>query len=121
MKRPDDYDKRGAHLKELSDEQLHQRFWSLVGQLTDPLLAAGRENTSPAIERSVLLRMGFSSLEAKAITDACLERGLLNHGAGHVVYKLSRERQLPLREAGLALSRGELVDEAVALFKEGSK
>ena len=32
MKRPDDYDKRGAHLKELSDEQLHQRFWSLVGQ-----------------------------------------------------------------------------------------
>ena len=44
MKRPDDYDKRGAHLKELSDEQLHQRFWSLVGQLTDPLLATGRVN-----------------------------------------------------------------------------
>ena len=121
MKRTDDYAQRGEHLKGLSDEQLHQRFWSLVEQLTDPLLQAGRENTSPAIERSVLLRMGFNSLEAKAIADACLDRGLLSHGAGHVVYKLSRERGLPLREAGLALSRGELLDEAAALFQEGAK
>ena len=37
----------------------------LTGQLVDPLLELAKENTSPAIERSVLLRMGFSSLEAK--------------------------------------------------------
>ena len=103
MKRTDDYAQRGAHLKGLSDEQLHQRFWSLVGQLTDPLLATGRENTSPAIERSVLLRMGFSSLEAKALVDKCQEFGLLGHGAGHVVYKAALAKNKPVREAGLEL------------------
>ena len=105
-------------MADLSDTQLHDRFWSLVGQLTAPLLQAGRENTSPAIERSVLLRMGFSSLEAKAIVENCLDKNLLSHGAGHVVFKLSKARGLPLREAGLLLSRGELADEAAALFKE---
>lgn len=120
MKRQDDYLARREHLKDLSDEQLHERFWSLVDQLTRPLLQAGREYTSPAIERSVLLRMGFNSLEAKAITDFCLDQGLLRHGCGHVVYKLSREKGLGIREAGLALIEGSLRDEAVALFKEVS-
>ncbi len=118
MKRTDDFETRRAHLDKLSDAQLHDRFWSLVSQLTEPLLQAGRENTTPAIERSVLLRMGFSSLEAKAIVDLCLDRNLLPHGAGHVVYKLSKSRDLPLREAGLALAQGRLADEAAALFGE---
>lgn len=66
MKRDDDFETRRAHLQGLSDEQLHERFWLLVDQLTKPMLEMGRTHTSPAIERSVLLRMGFSSLEAKA-------------------------------------------------------
>lgn len=118
MKRADDYAERRAHLEGLSDEALHARFWELVGELTDPLLRMGREYTSPAIERSVLLRMGFSSLEAKAITDFCLDRGLLRHGAGHVVYKLSKAQGLGIREAGLRLIDGSLQDVAVALFGE---
>ena len=118
MKRTDDFETRRAHLDNLSDAQLHERFWSLVDQLTAPLLQTGRENTTPAIERSVLLRMGFSSLEAKAIVDFCLDKGLLPHGAGHVVYKLSKAKGLPLRKAGLALVQGKLADEAAALFKE---
>ncbi len=118
MKRNDDFVTRREHLANLSDTQLHERFWSLVDQLTAPLLQAGRENTSPAIERSVLLRMGFSSLEAKAIVENCLDKNLLSHGAGHVVYKLSKVKGLPLREAGLMLSRGELADEAAGLFRE---
>ena len=118
MKRQDDFPTRSAHLKDLSDEALHDRFWELVGRLTDPLLEMGREYTSPAIERSVLLRMGFSSLQAKAIADFCLDKGLMPHGCGHVVYRLSRERGIPLREAGAALAEGRLREEAAALFAE---
>ncbi len=118
MKRPDDYLQRRAHLADLSDDQLHQRFWDLVKQLTDPLLQAGREYTSPAIERSVLLRMGFDSLEAQAIVNRCQERDLLCHGAGHVVYKLSQLKQVPVRYAGLRLMEGDLLEEAAQLFDQ---
>lgn len=118
MKRTDDFETRRAPLAALSDTQLHERFWSLVDQLTAPLLKAGRDNTTPAIERSVLLRMGFSSLEAKAIVDLCLDKNLLPHGAGHVVYKLSKAQGIPLREAGLELAQGKLTDEAIDLFRE---
>ena len=59
-------------------------------QITEPLLKMGYEYTSPSIERSVLLRMGFSSLEAKHIVDGCMERSLIAHGAGNVVYRLAK-------------------------------
>ena len=120
MKREDDYEVRRAHLKDLTDDQLYDRFWNLCEQLVDPLLDMGREYTSPAIERSVLLRMGFSSLEVKAIVNGCVERNLLQHGAGNVVYKLSRTENLPLREAGVKLANGELWDKAAALFEGGA-
>ncbi|MDD4080756.1 MAG: ornithine aminomutase subunit alpha [Eubacteriales bacterium] len=107
MKRADDFDTRREHLQGLSDRALHERFWSLAERLTNPLLEMGRFYTSPSIERSVLLRMGFSSIEAKALVDACLEKGLLGHGAGHVVYKAGQQSGKSVREAGLALIRGE--------------
>lgn len=52
----------------------------------------GYEYTSPAVERSVLLRMGFSSIEAKAIVDGCIEHNLIAHGAGNVIYRLAKRR-----------------------------
>jgi len=116
MKREDDYSKRREHLSSLSDEELKARFWSLTEGLVDPLLQLGKENTSPAIERSVLLRMGFSSLEAKAIVDGCMARGILGHGAGNVVYRYAKEKRLELRAAGLLLQQPERMDEASALF-----
>ncbi|NLI54439.1 MAG: ornithine aminomutase [Clostridiales bacterium] len=116
VKREDDYQKRRAHLASLSDEELRARFWALTGRLVDPMLALAKENTTPAIERSVLLRMGFSSLEAKALVDGCMERCLLGHGAGHVVYRYARHEGLPIREAGLALMSPEKMDEAARLF-----
>ena len=91
MKRADDYQERRAHLAALSDAELEQRFWALAEQITEPLLKMGYEYTSPSIERSVLLRMGFSSLEAKHIVDGCMERSLIAHGAGNVVYRLLRQ------------------------------
>ena len=118
-KKSENFEERRAHLKGLSDEQLKARFWELAGQVVDPLLKLGYENTTPAIERSVLLRMGFSSLEVKPIVDGAMERGLLGHGAGNVVYKLSKEKNIPVRDAGLALAEGKLWDEAASLFKGG--
>ena len=116
IKREDDFQERRKHLADLSDEELKARFWALTGQLVDPLLALAKENTSPAIERSVLLRMGFSSLEAKALVDACMERSLLGHGAGNVVYRYAKHANLPIREAGLALLQSVRMDEAARLF-----
>lgn len=116
MKREDDFDSRRQHLADLSDEELAARFWALAGEMVDPLLKLGYDNTSPAIERSVLLRMGFSSIEAKAIVDGCMEHNLLGHGAGNVVYRLAKARNTDVRAAGLALIENDLFDEAAKLF-----
>lgn len=116
MKRTDDYEARREHLKSLSEKELIDRFWALTDGLVSPLVELARENTSPAIERSVLLRMGFSSLEAKAIADGCAEHGLLSHGAGNVVYKLANDKKLPIRDAGLLLIDGQGFDDAEKLF-----
>ena len=116
VKREDDYQERHAHLTKLSDEELKTRFWALTGQLVDPLMTLASENTSPAIERSVLLRMGFSSLEAKAIVDGCVEKSLLGHGAGNVVYRYSKHTGQGIREAGLALLTPAHMEEAARLF-----
>ncbi|HOF99817.1 MAG: D-ornithine 4,5-aminomutase subunit alpha [Firmicutes bacterium ADurb.Bin248] len=116
MKREDDYQVRRAPLANLSDKELGERFWALAGQIVEPMLKMGYENTSPAIERSVLLRMGFSSIEAKQIVDGCIERNLLAHGAGNVVLRLARAQKLDIRDAGLALCEGRLWDEAAAAF-----
>lgn len=119
MRREDDYLQRRAHLANLTDEALHERFWELANQLVEPMLEAGRRYTTPAIERSVLLRMGFSSVEAKLIVQGAIEHQLMGKGCGHVVWRLAEEQGLPLREAGIRLSQGAEWDEAVRLLKGG--
>ncbi|MEG1710363.1 MAG: ornithine aminomutase subunit alpha [Clostridia bacterium] len=116
MKRVDNYEEQRAHLNDMTEEQLKDYFWSLTDKLIEPLIDLGKENTSPAIERSVLLRMGFSSLEAKAIVDNCMKNALMGHGAGNVVYKTSKHLNKDLRETGLQLADGKLWDIAVTLF-----
>lgn len=118
IKRDDNYVERSAHLIHMSDEQLRKYFWDLAERIVDPLLKIGYENTSPSIERSVLLRMGFSSVEVKPIVEEAIQNNLLGHGAGHIVYKIAQHKGLSIREAGLKLSRGELWEDAVALFRE---
>ncbi len=112
--RPDDFATRRAALRGLSDEALHARFWELVERLVTPLVEEARTHTTPAIERSVLLRMGFSSLEAKTLVARLDERDLLGRGVGRLVLELARRRGLPVREAGLALLDGRLWDELPA-------
>lgn len=116
MARADDFAARRNELAELSDEQLKERFWQLAREVAEPLLELAKTHTSPSIERSVLLRMGFSSLESQAIAAKCLEHGLLGKGAGHVVWRISRLKGIPLREAGLGLAGDKYWDEAKAWF-----
>ncbi len=107
VERPDDFHVRHEHLKHLSDDDLHATFWRLVDQLVDPLVEEARTHTSPSIERSVLLRMGFSSLEAGPLVNRMMEKGLLGHGAGHLVLTLAQQKGMTIREAGNALLDGK--------------
>jgi D-ornithine 4,5-aminomutase subunit alpha len=111
VERPDDFELRRKHLSPLSDEELHARFWELAGKIVAPLVEEARSHTTPSIERSVLLRMGFSSVEAKALVDKLKERGLLAQGAGKLILELSLNKEIPLEEAGEGLLKGRYLEE----------
>ncbi|WP_010255802.1 ornithine aminomutase subunit alpha [Treponema primitia] len=117
MKRQDDFAERRKHLAGLTDEELYRHFWEVTAKVVDPLLELGKKYTSPSIERSVLLRMGFSSPDTKTIVEGCIDRGLLGKGAGHVVYKLSKSKNISVQEAGAMLVTGQGWNDVVALFK----
>lgn len=121
LKREDDFQERRKHLANLSDEELKQRFWELAEKIVDPLLELARTHTTPSIERSVLLRMGFSSLEAKPLVEGAIDRGLISKGVGHIVYRISKEKNIPLRQAGLEMIEGKHWDDAVRIFKGGNE
>ncbi|AUD65178.1 ornithine aminomutase [Tenericutes bacterium MZ-XQ] len=115
--RKDDFEQRRKHLKDMSDQDLKTYFYKLLDEMIDPILDLAYTHTSPSIERSVLLRMGFSSIEAKAIVDLILENNLIEHGAGHVVYKYAQKHQLNMREAGLKLLETHNLDDIKEDFK----
>jgi D-ornithine 4,5-aminomutase subunit alpha len=107
MERKDDFAERRKRLAGLSDEELRRRFWDLTARVVDPLLELGRKNTSPSIERSVLLRMGVASTDCKTIVEGCIDRGLMGKGAGHVVFKLARAKNISIKQAAALLISGE--------------
>jgi D-ornithine 4,5-aminomutase subunit alpha len=107
MERKDDFTERRRRLAGLSDEELRRRFWDLTARVVDPLLELGRKNTSPSIERSVLLRMGIASTDCKIIVDGCIDRGLMGKGAGNVVFKLARAKHISIKKAAALLIAGE--------------
>lgn len=116
--RNDDFKLRRKHLENYSDEQLKKYFFELVDKINEPILKLGMEYTTPAIERSILMRMGFSSQEAKFITNKLLEHDLLQFGAGHVVYKYHLMKNINLRDAGLKLLEDDNVNEIRGEFFE---
>ncbi|TYP58499.1 ornithine aminomutase subunit alpha [Thermosediminibacter litoriperuensis] len=111
MQRKDDFEIRRKHLSHLTEEELEKRFWELTEKIVEPLIELARTHTSPSIERSVLLRMGFDSLTAKAIVEKCVEKGLLGKGAGHVVLKYALYKNITIKEAGERLAKGDGWDE----------
>lgn len=118
MKQTDDYIERRAHLKDLTDEELFTRFWELADKIVTPFLDLGYRYTTPSIERSVLLRMGFSSLEVQPIVNGAIQRSLMGKGCGNIVLRLAKEKGLSIREAGLALSDGREWETVEKIFKK---
>ena len=111
LERPDDFGKRHARISAMSDEELRRYFWSLAEKLVAPLITEARIHTTPSIERSVLLRMGFSSTEAKALVERLHQRHLLGHGAGKLVLDLAQAKQISVHAAGIALLAGQCWEE----------
>lgn len=109
--RPDDFEKRREKLQDMSDEELHHHFWQLVEKIVEPLIDEARTHTTPSIERSILLRMGFSSNEANALVAKMQAKNLLGHGAGRLVLELAKAKQLSIRAAGAALLSGQYWEE----------
>jgi D-ornithine 4,5-aminomutase subunit alpha len=113
VERADDFGSRRARLASMSDQELHAYFWSLAKKIVAPLIEEARTHTTPSIERSVLLRMGFSSIEAKALVERMGERGLLGHGAGRLVLGVAKAKGISAREAGAALLAGRCWEEVL--------
>ncbi|MGI6643083.1 MAG: ornithine aminomutase subunit alpha [Bacillota bacterium] len=116
MQRVDDLKTRRRHLEGLSDEELKERFWRLARDIVMPLYQLAYTHTSPSIERAVLLRMGFSSLEAMSIVSWAVKTGLLGKGAGQLVLEYAKIAKTSYLEAGRALSAGIGWDEVKARF-----
>jgi D-ornithine 4,5-aminomutase subunit alpha len=116
MKRTDDFELRREHIKNLSDDQLKEKFWQLAEKTIEPLLDMGYKHTTPSIERSILLRMGFSSIEVKPIVEGVMKKGLMGKGCGNVVWRLSKKLDISVREAGMALANGKYWDTVEKLF-----
>lgn len=108
--RKDDFATRREHLKHLSDQELKQYFFQLADQIVDPLVELAYKNTSKSIERSVLLRMGFDSIEAKGIVDILGENDLLRKGSGQCVFLVARNKGVDIHEAGAMIQNGEEID-----------
>lgn len=116
MKRVDDFETRREHLKNLSDEELFNHFWKLADEICQPMLEMGYKYTTPSIERSVLLRMGFSSIEAKSIVESVMRKELMGKGCGNVIWRLSKIKEISIREAGIGIINGQYLDEMNSLF-----
>ena len=107
MVREDTFDNAHQHLVGLSDAELEARFWQLAHECVEPLVELARTHTSPSIERSVLMRLGVDSVTCKTVVAECEARGLLSHGAGHVVWVCMQAWACDALEAARRLAGGE--------------
>lgn len=105
-----DFESRRDHLKGLSDQELKKLFWTLADKIIDPIAETAKTHTSPSIERSVLMRMGFDSVSSKEIVNKVNEKGLLGKGAGNVVWKLSKLENCSIIDAGSKVIDGYSID-----------
>ncbi|QTA38721.1 ornithine aminomutase subunit alpha [Thermosipho ferrireducens] len=115
--RKDDFEVRSKHLQKMSDKELNEYFWHLVEKVVDPLIELARTHTSPSVERSVLLRMGFNSMESTKLVDMIFQKGLLGKGAGHIVWRIAREKNLDVLTAGRELIAGKYWEDVDRIFK----
>jgi D-ornithine 4,5-aminomutase subunit alpha len=105
--REDTFEHAHQYLAGLTDEELKMRFWSLTQEIVDPLVELARTHTSPSVERSVLMRMGIDTPTCVAVVGECEKRGLLGHGAGHVVLVVMQALELQPPAAARLLADGD--------------
>ena len=120
MIRTDDFAVRRQKLAGMSSEELKQHFWSLAEKIVDPLLDSAKKYTSPSIERSIVLRMGFSSLEATPLIKSAIDHGLMGKGVGHLIYRVANDKKISVRNAGLEMIDGLHWDYLEETFKQGA-
>lgn len=116
--RKDDYLSRRQHLEKMSDQELKDYFYELADKIVDPLMDLSYTHTSKSIERSVLLRMGFSSIEAKEIVDKLNEQNLLRKGAGNCVFKIANNKKISIHEAGVLIIEADGIDYLQEVFRK---
>ncbi|MFP4287571.1 MAG: ornithine aminomutase subunit alpha [Candidatus Izemoplasmataceae bacterium] len=116
--RQDDYLNRSKHLKNMNDSELKNYFYELAEKIVNPLLELSYTHTTKSIERSVLLRMGLSSIDSKAVVDKLNELNLLRKGAGHCVYKLMKEKSMDLQQATNSIINENGADYILEMFKK---
>lgn len=104
-------------LEKLSNEELNQLFWKKAEEIVNPLIDLAKTHTSPSIERSVLLRMGFNSLEAKTIVEGVFERELLGKGVGNILLKMSKKAEKDYLTYGKEMVQGSHWDEIEKVYK----
>jgi len=121
MVREDTFEHAHQYLSGLTDEELKMRFWSLAQEIVDPLVELARTHTSPSIERSVLMRMGIDSQTCLAVVGECEARGLLGHGAGHVVLVVMQALDADAPAAARRLADGDAEAWGVVDAKWGSE
>jgi len=120
MVREDTFEHAHVYLAGLTDEELKMRFWHLATEIVDPLVELARTHTSPSIERSVLMRMGIDTPTCVAVVGECETRGLLGHGAGHVVLVVMQALDLDAPSAARRLADGDVEAWGVVDAKWGS-
>lgn len=121
IQRIDDFEERSLHLQNLSDEELDRRFWELAERIVEPLIDLAETNTSPSIERSVLLRMGLDSFQAGTIVTKANEHGLLGKGAGNLVITYARNNSLTMEKAVEDLVTGKGWEQLASSFRGGGR
>lgn len=121
IQRDSKFEEKRKHLTGLSDTQLKERFWELAREIMQPLSELASTHTSPAIERSVVLRMGFSSLEAQAIVSAAEKRGWLGKGVGRILLEYAEAKGVGYLEAGRGLAAGKGWDELAGMMGGGDR
>ncbi|HEX3786926.1 MAG TPA: D-ornithine 4,5-aminomutase subunit OraE [Pseudonocardiaceae bacterium] len=94
---------RLAELAEWPLDRLRERFWELANHTVAPLAAYAASHTTPSVERSVLLRMGFDSVEAADLVGWLTERGRLGDGVAAVLGEHITQHGGSPREAYTAL------------------
>lgn len=89
-------------------DRLKERFWTLTRGMVEPLADYAATHTTPSIERSILLRMGFDSGTAADLVHLAAREGWLGNGVGGVLTERARAGVTTVGEVAAVLLARQL-------------